>query len=344
MKVKLKPIDAQVIVITGATSGIGLTTARRAASEGARLVLVARNEDALKTLCTQLNADGSQGERAIYAVADVGDEQALRAAAALAVERFGGFDTWINNAGISIYGKNEEVSLEDQRRLFDTNFWGVVHGSRIAVEHLRERGGALINLGSEASDAPLPLQGVYAASKHAVKGYTDSLRVELQHDGAPVSVTLIKPAGIDTMFTRHAKNYMDVEPLLPKPVYAPELVAEAILHAAQTPARDISVGAPTFLARSGMHHMPKMVDRLMRTMFSQQRSTRPENAPGQHALYEPGEGLQERSGGANGKVVLRDSLMTRAQMHPAAAGLIMLGAAGVAWLALGQSRRRGWQA
>jgi NADP-dependent 3-hydroxy acid dehydrogenase YdfG len=140
---KLKNIAEQTMVITGATSGIGLATARMAADAGARLVLVARNEDALRELTNEIN---SNGNRAVYAVADVADEQALRAAAGKAKAEFGGFDTWVNNAGGSIYGRIMDVPVEDMRRVFETNVWGVVYGSRIAVEHLRERGGALINV------------------------------------------------------------------------------------------------------------------------------------------------------------------------------------------------------
>jgi hypothetical protein len=129
------------------------------------------------------------------------------------------------------------------QRLFQTNYWGVVHGSLEAVKHMKTRGGgAIINLGSELSDHAVPLQGIYAASKHAVKAFTDSLRMELEKESAPIAVTLIKPAAIDTMFVAHAKNYMDKEPSLPPPVYAPELVAKAILYAAQHPKRDVFVG------------------------------------------------------------------------------------------------------
>jgi short-subunit dehydrogenase len=167
MRVSLKPLSQQTVVITGATSGIGLVTARMAAQRGAALVLAARNEQALQQLTEELTHDGA---RAIFVGADVGDESQVRRIAQAALDHFGGFDTWINNAGISIFGRSEDVSLADGRRLFDTNFWGVVHGSRVAVEHLKRRGGALINVGSEVSDVAVPLQGLYSASKHAVKG------------------------------------------------------------------------------------------------------------------------------------------------------------------------------
>src|SRR5687768_288742 len=251
---KLKNISEQTIVITGATSGIGLATARMAAEKGAKLVLIARNEDALRELADEIKSNGGQ---AIYFAADVADENALREAANKAKAEFGGFDTWVNNAGGSVYGRIMDVPTEDLRRLFETNLWGVVYGSRIAVENLRMRGGALINVGSEVSDAVIPLQGMYSASKHAVKAFTEALRMELEADGFPISVTVIKPTAIHTPFPENAKNYLSYEPQLPPPVYAPELVAEAILYCAENPTPEFFVGEMAKLHSSMAKLMPR---------------------------------------------------------------------------------------
>jgi short-subunit dehydrogenase len=216
------------------------------------------------------------------------------------MERFGRIDTWVNNAGVSIFGRLEDIAPEDHERLFQTNFWGVVHGSLEAVKRMKTRGGgALINLGSEVSDRAVPLQAMYSASKHAIKAFTDALRMELEAEQAPISVTLIKPAAVDTMFTVHARNYMDKEPALPPPVYAPELVAEAILHAAQHPKRDVFVGGAAKMISLGAWTMPRMLDRYMRrTMFRQQRSE-VDSTPGRRdALYapDPSQELRQRKG------------------------------------------------
>ena len=227
------------MVITGATSGMGLATARQAAREGARLVLAARNEQDLNRLAEELRA---QGGEAVPVVADVGDEKQVRRIALAALQRFGGFDTWVNNACVTIPGRLQQVQRADQRRLFDTNFWGVVHGSMVAIEHLKGHGGVLINLGSEVSEVPSPLQGTYAASKHAVKGFTDSLRIELEQEGAPVSVVLIRPAGMETPYGAHAGKCTDPESTLPSLHYSPEPIAGTILHAARHPAREVFVG------------------------------------------------------------------------------------------------------
>src|SRR5205823_2338774 len=135
---------------------------------------------------------------AIYVAADVCQEADVQRISQAAQEKFGGFDTWINNAGVSIYGKLEQVPVEDMRKLFETNFWGLVYGSLEAAKYLKKKGGAIINVGSILSDVTAILQTIYSASKHAVKGFTDGLRMELEMDGAPVSVTLIQPASIDT--------------------------------------------------------------------------------------------------------------------------------------------------
>ncbi|WP_151638382.1 SDR family oxidoreductase [Noviherbaspirillum aerium] len=334
MKFRLKKISEQVIIITGATSGIGLTTARRAAQRGARLVLVARNEDALKQLNFELTKKGAE---VLHVVADVGIEEDVKRVAKSAIERFGGFDTWVNNAGISIFGRNEDISLEDQRRLFQTNFWGVVYGSLAAAEHLKERGGAIINLGSEVSDRAVPLQGMYSASKHAVKGFTDSLRLELEADNAPISVTLIKPAAIDTMFVEHAKNYMNVEPKLPPPIYAPEIAADAILYAAENPKRDIFVGGAAKFVSSTAHYAPRIMDGIMkRFMFKQQQSNMPARDKTQNSLYNPGSDLQQRQGYSGH--VFESSLYTKASYHPkTVATLLTAGLVLAAWWRLRES-------
>ena len=288
MAVTLKPLGEQVIVITGASSGIGLATAVAAAKQGARVVLAARSGQTLDEIVESINAGGG---KAISIVADVADRQQVERVAAAAVSQFGRIDTWVNNAGVSIYGRLTEVSEEDSRRLFDTNFWGIVNGSLVAVKHMRSMGGALINVGSEVSDAVVPLQGMYSASKHAVKGFTDALRVELEVDKAPISITLIQPTAVNTPYPQHAKNYMDREPKLPTPQIKPDQVAEAILDAATTERRDVKVGmgakVNTFLAKN----LPSLGDWASGKQINrQQRKESPRNPDG--TLFVPGEGGQ----------------------------------------------------
>lgn len=321
MAIKLKKLSEQVIVITGASSGIGLVTARLAAKRGARVVLNARNEEALKQVTDDINAQGGQ---AIYVVGDVGKFEEVQRIADKAIRHFGGFDTWVNNAGVSIYGPVLDQSLEDQRRLFETNYWGTVHGSIVACEHLKQRGGALINVGSVLSDVAIPIQGTYCATKHAVKGYTDALRLELEEEGAPISVTLIKPSAIDTPYTRHAKNLMPVEPMNPPPVYAPDLVAEAILHCAEHPERDLYVGGGGKMLAESAQLAPRLTDKLMHAMmFDVQQSDRPKPPAREDSLYAPIADGEER-GDYPGHVA-ESSVYTKAAKHPLITGSLIAG-------------------
>ena len=325
MKMRLKNLCDQVMVITGASSGIGLVTARMAAEAGARVVLVARNEDALRTLTEEIN---SSGGRAAYVAADVGDQQAVARIGQTARDQFGGVDTWVNDAGISIYGRIEDVPIEDQRRLFETNFWGVVYGSLEAVRYMRDGGGALINMGAIAADRAVPLQGMFSASKHAVKGFTEALRMELEHDNVPISVTLIKPSAVDTPYAEHARNYLAKAPRTPAPLYAPETVARAILYAAEHVERDIVVGGAGRAISSMGAWAPRLTDKLMeRTMFTSQYSDRPAQLNGADALYRAGADLRER--GAEERYARTESLYTRARLHPLLAGALVAGLVGV---------------
>ena len=198
MHVELKPLAKQVMVITGATSGHGLRAAQKAAAVGARVMLAARNEPALIAVCDEIRMQGGVAD---YVVTDVGREKDVRHLAEKTIDRFGGFDTWVNNAGIGIYAAVRDLDPTDHRKLFEINYWGVVHGSVAALDHFADNGpGAIINVGSINSDMGSPLLASYNASKHSVKGFIDSLRIEMINAGLPVSVTLIKPSAIGTPF------------------------------------------------------------------------------------------------------------------------------------------------
>jgi short-subunit dehydrogenase len=257
--VVLKPLAEQVIVITGASSGIGLVTARLAAERGAKVMLIARNGQALEKIVSEISAAGGLAE---FGVADVGDKKALSEAADKAIECFGRIDTWVNNAGVAIYAPLLETPDDEHERLFRTNYFGVVNGSNIAVEHLCEHGGALITVASIASDIPTPIMGAYAASKHASKAFTESLRIELQAAEVPISVTLIKPSGISTPIGEHAANHLDGEAKIPPPVYDPTLVAEAILDCAVHPRREVTVGGAGRAQVLFGEHFPAIFERL----------------------------------------------------------------------------------
>lgn len=313
---KQKPIGEQVIVLTGATSGIGLVTARIASDRGACLVLVARCEQALKELAREIR---SKGGRAIAISADVSKESELKRVARDAIATFGSFDTWVNNAGVSIYGKLEDVPDADSRRLFETNFWGVVNGSLIAAKHMEKKGGTLINIGSTLSDRAIPIQGMYCASKHAVKGFTDALRMELESVGAPVYVSLVKPAAIDTPYKDHARNYLGVRPENPPPVYSPETAAETIIHCAENPVRDVFVGGGGKALSVMGEYAPRVTDLYMeKLMIDMQKTDIPAGRNPKESLFGPNDRSLTERGGYKGHVA-GSSLYTSASLHPYAA-------------------------
>ncbi len=320
MGIRLRPLDEQVVVITGADSGIGLATARAAAERGACVVLSSRSEEGLRRVCDGIAAEGG---RAAYVAGDVADTEAMQALAAAAVREFGRIDTWVNNAAVAVYGTIEQVPLEDARRLFETNYWGVVNGSLAALPHLKASGGALINVGSILSDRAIPLQGHYAATKHAVKAFTDALRMELEKEGAPVSVTLVKPGAIDTPYPEHARNYMEAEPRHPHPVYTPEVVADAVLEAAEHPQRAITVGGGgRMIAMMGLL-APRLTDRVMEaTMFSQQKRKSPGPLPQEDALYAPPPTTGRTRGDQPG-YVMKSSAYTKAALNPGKTALAL---------------------
>lgn len=284
-----------MIVITGASSGVGLATARMAAEQGAKVVAVARNEGALCQLVEELKTNGHE---AIYVVADVGSEADVSRIAETAIDEYGRFDTWVNNAGVTIYGYAMDVEVADMKRLFATNFWGVVYGSRVAVNHFRDReeAGALINVGSLFGDNGTIIQSSYSPSKFAVHGWTESLRMELEKENMPVSVTLIHPGRLDTPYNEHAMSYLKDHPIHIGMLYPPTAVAEAILFAAQHPKRDMYVGAQAKFIELFGTLFPRLTDRVVELFMAQTQydPNRPSEANVNCNLHKPGYGLHER--------------------------------------------------
>ncbi|AHG91580.1 short-chain dehydrogenase/reductase SDR [Gemmatirosa kalamazoonensis] len=325
MHISLRPIGEQVVVVVGASSGIGRTTARPAAERGARVVLAARNEHDLASAVDEIRA---RGGRAVHQVADVADAGQVERIAETAVREFGRIDTWVNAAGVGLYGKVMDVSMEDMRRQFDVIYWGTVHGSRTAVQRMGRDGGAIVNVASALADRAIPLQGNYCAAKHAVKAFTDALRMELHADGVPISITLIKPASIDTPLFQKAKSYMGVEPQPIPPVYVPEVVAEAILEAAAKPVRELIAGGAAVQLPIAEALAPGLTDRYMeRKMFDTQKTDRPVGERPDN-LYAP---VADDGGerGRNWEGDTKDSsLYTSAVLHPrltAVAGAVGVG-------------------
>jgi NAD(P)-dependent dehydrogenase (short-subunit alcohol dehydrogenase family) len=314
MRARLKPIERQTIVITGASSGNGLATAHEAVSRGAAVVLAARNAEALERIAAELRA---RGGRVASCAADVSSEADVERIAATATAEFGGFDSWVNDAAAATYGRMEEVPMEDHRRIFDVNYFGLLKGSLVAARHLKSRGGgAIVNIGSVLSDRAMIFQGPYSATKAAVQAATDALRMELERERAPVSVTLIKPGSVHTPYPEHARNYLPDPPRLPPPLYDPRLVADAILFACANPRRQLYVGGGGYLISLAGRLAPRLTDFAMESMgySAQQMPEDPGDPARRDNLDQP-----RRDGSIDGHQqvgVRRTSYLLEAQKNP----------------------------
>ena len=327
----LKPLSEQTIVITGASSGIGLVTARRAAKSGAAVIAAARNEEALRTLVDEIR---DAGGRAAFVICDVGNEADVARIVDVAVAEFGGFDTWVNNAGISIFGRLWDVPMPEWHRMFDTVYWGTVYGSLAAVRHFRDadKPGAIVNIGSFFGDKAPAVQSTYASAKFALHGFTGSLRQEVEHEGWPVSVSLIHPGRIDTPYNEHAGNFMPMQPVHRGMIYPPEAVAEAILWCAAHPKRDMFVGSQAKFAAVLGAVAPRFTDRVMEKLMYTSQQSRTRKASGDHprALFEAGYGGHER--GTHEPHLMRGgSLYVKATKRPTVTVAVMLGGGALAW-------------
>lgn len=292
---QLKPINQQVVVVVGASSGIGRNAALQFGSRGAKVVVAARSQPGLESLVEEIRGLGGE---ATAVVADVTIFEQVKAIADKAVEQYGRLDTWVHNAAVEIYAAFEVTTPEEFKRLIDVNLMGQVHGAMVALPHLKREGrGALIHVTSVEAKRSLPLQTAYAASKHAVNGFLEALRVELMHEKLAISVTEIMPAGINTPLFNKARTKLGVKPMPTPPIYDPSLVAKAIVEAAEHPKREVVVGDAGKLILLAQRISPSLVDAYMlRTGFDSQYTNEPksENAPDN--LFEPISGYDKIQG------------------------------------------------
>lgn len=273
----------RVIVITGASSGIGRATALALAKKGSHVVLAARREEPLDDLARECE---SLGVRALVVPTDVSDPAAVRQLADEALGAFGHFDAWINNAGVYLMGSLEETPDDAFRQLMETNFFGTVTGTRIAVTQFRRQGyGTLVNVSSTFGAVAAPYVSAYVASKHAVRGFSSSVRQELLNTG--IDVCTVLPAAIDTPLWQHTANYTGWRIRPVEPVYTPERVARAILRVLRSPKHEIMVGpaARSFAAMHGL--MPATFERTMRGVTESQHFEKVRQGHTSGSLFRP---------------------------------------------------------
>ncbi len=310
-----KPLADQVMVIVGASQGIGRETALQAAMRGASLVLAARNEEALRELAGEVERLGASAE---VVPTDVSEWPQVERLAQRAVERFGRIDTWVNDAAISAYGTVDQLEPEEMERIVRVNLLGQMYGVRAAIPHLRTAGGGtIINIGSALSERAVPLQAPYVATKHGVKGFTEAVRMELEHEGSGIHVTLVMPSSINTPLFSQARSRLGVRPSPVPPVYEPRVVAEAILHAAEHPMRDVVVGGWGKLLVVGQRLSATLLDRYMLLdglLFRQQRTEKLDDGTSNLFQPIPGPGSVTGEFGESSRSV---SLYTRfLELHP----------------------------
>jgi short-subunit dehydrogenase len=320
-------IIENIAVITGASSGIGYASALEFARRGYHVVLAARRKELLDKVAAECEA---LGVRSLVVQTDVTEQEDVVTLCKEAVDTFGHIDVWVNNAGVYLTGKFEEVPVDDMRRVFDTNFFGYVYGSRAALNQFRAQSfGTLINISSVNASVAQPFVGIYSASKAAVRALDESLRMELRLEGLSktINVCTVMPASIDTNLFQNGANYTGHRILAFEPVYDPQYAAERIVKLADHPRREMIIGPAGRFMEMQSAHTPRMYERQFSKITEKDLLGDTPEAPNTGNLYEPLDGNTGIYGG------WRDTRMRADQMN-AGIGVGVAVAAGLAGIGL----------
>jgi len=314
--VNLKPIENQVVVVMGASSGIGRETALRLAKRGAKVVVAARSEAGLRCLEDEIRGLGGE---ASAVVADVCEFEQVEAVAQIAVEEYGRLDTWVHLAAVGLFAPFDQTQPEEFRRVVDVDLMGQVYGAMAALPRIKREGrGALVHISSVVGKRSAPLQSAYSASKHGVEGFLESLRVELLQEGwNSIGVTNVMPAAINTPFFTKARTKLGVKPKGFPPIYQPGVVVDAILHSAEKAPREIVAGGGGKGMLITQRLSPRLMDALMvRGGFGSQMTDEPKSTADPDGLFAPMNG-QDRTEGEFSEQALPRSYLTWLDTHPA---------------------------
>ena len=277
---------SEVVVITGASAGVGRATARRFAKDGAQIALLARGRDGLEAARKEVEEFGG---RAIVLMVDVADADQVEAAAAQIERELGEIDIWINNAMASVFSPIQEMTPEEFRRVTEVTYLGCVHGTLAALKRMLPRNrGMIVQVGSALSYRAIPLQSAYCAAKHAMRGFTDSLRCELLHQKSKVRVTMVQLPALNTPQFGWVKSRLPRKAQPVPPIFQPEVAAEAIHFAACHPRREFYVGWPSVQAIVANKFIPGLLDHfLARTGYDSQQYDGSEDPSRAHNLWKP---------------------------------------------------------
>jgi NAD(P)-dependent dehydrogenase (short-subunit alcohol dehydrogenase family) len=331
---QLKPVGNQVVVLMGASSGIGRESALRFARKGPKVVVSARGEEGLGTLVEEIRDEGG---KALDVPADTSEFEQVKAVADRAVEEYGRLDTWVHLAAVGLFATFEETTPEEFGRVIDVNLMGQVYGAMAALPHLKREGrGALIHISSVEAKRSFPFHSAYGASKHGIDGFLEALRVELKHKGWPIGVTQVMPGTINTPFFDKGRTKLGVKAVGIPPIYEPETVANIILYAAEHPARDLVSGGAAQALILNQRLSPRLLDAVLSTRagFAPQKTEEPRSEDDPDNLYGP---IGGHDTAKNGFRALSRSFYNWLQMHPT---LKRVAAAGMALGLLGAFRGR----
>lgn len=324
MEIILKPIGVQVAVVFGASSGIGRQAALDFARRGAKVCVAARGEAGLKSLVEEIESNGGE---AFYVIADAADFEQVKTVAEKCVERYGRLDTWVHSAAVFMFSTVEQTEPEEYKRLIEVNLLGQIYGAKAALPFLKKSGGALIHVSSVEAWRTVPFQSAYGASKHGIGGFVQALRTELAHDEIPVSVSQILPAAINTPIYDKGRNKTPFKPRPVPPIYHPQIVADAILFAAENPVLDLIAGGAGVGVVLAERISPRFAEWMSEKVgFVGQKSDEIEDDFA-GSLFEPVEGFDTVEGRFNDEQLKSDPI-TWLSTHPTEKN-VLLAASGI---------------
>jgi len=330
----------RVIVVTGASAGVGRAVVREFAKEGASIGLLARGEDRLESAKKEVERAGG---KALSLPTDVADASQVERAASRVEEELGPIDVWVNDAMTTIFARFDEITPEEFKRATEVTYLGCVYGTMSALRRMKKRDrGTIVQIGSALAFRLIPLQSPYCGAKHAIVGFTDSIRSELIHDHVNVHLTTVHLPAMNTPQFSWGRTRLPRHPQPVPPIYEPEVAARAIVWASSHKRRDLWVGWPTYEAIIGQRIAPGFADKyLARHAFKGQQTSEPVSSDRPDNLFEPVKGDQYAADGIFSDRAQDWALTNKLNLNPLGAGLIVsigLAAAGLAILGLARSR------